>query len=271
MPISIYNMKTTHFPNITLLITHYNRSESLERLLDRLQILQCSFHEIIVSDDGSKDEHLAKLQLLQNSYTFTLVSTAINKGLGNNINKGQDAVKTPYTLYIQEDFIPKEVFPAKLKCGLEIMEAEQSWDLISFYAYKKYPYLKPFGNGFSEKFFPQSILRNNHLKFYLYSDHPHLRRTNFFKKFGRYKEGINGDKTELAMSLSFIKNNGKALFYDDYFGLLDQYNPPNEPSSASFRIKVINNDTMTYRLLRKLHLVLKVIRLNIQLRKVPIV
>lgn len=51
-------MITFEFPEVTLVITHYNRSTSLERLLQSIKDLKCSFNEIIVSDDGSKLEHL---------------------------------------------------------------------------------------------------------------------------------------------------------------------------------------------------------------------
>ncbi len=48
------------FPNVTLLITHYNRSGSLERLLNAFEKLNCSFENIVVSDDGSKAFHIEK-------------------------------------------------------------------------------------------------------------------------------------------------------------------------------------------------------------------
>src|SRR5690349_1030002 len=102
-----------HFPEVSLLVTHYNRSRSLERLLKRYKELNCVFGEIIVSDDGSKPEHLDYINSLKSNYTFTLVTTEKNKGLGNNINKGQDAVTKPFTLYVQEDFDPTAAFPGR--------------------------------------------------------------------------------------------------------------------------------------------------------------
>ena len=57
-------MPTNVFPQITLLITHYNRSSSLERLLSTVKMLGLSFGDIVVSDDGSKPEHQEKLQFL---------------------------------------------------------------------------------------------------------------------------------------------------------------------------------------------------------------
>lgn len=73
----------------------------------------------------------------------------------------------------------------------------------------------------------------NYKKIYCYSDHPHVRRSSFFNKFGRYAEGLKGDKTEYKMCVSFIRKKGKALFYDDYKALFKQINPADEPSTMS--------------------------------------
>src|SRR4051812_10147947 len=92
------------FLGVTLLITHFNRSESLKRLLENLNRHQIFFEEVIVSDGGSRPEHLNSVIDLKEEYGFSLLTSPENKGLGNTINMGQDAVKTPYILYIQEDF-----------------------------------------------------------------------------------------------------------------------------------------------------------------------
>ena len=73
----------------------------------------------------------------------------------------------------------------------------------------------------------------NYKKIYYYSDHPHLRRSSFFERFGRYEEGLKGDKTEYKMCVSFIKNKGKGLFYDDYKALFKQENSSEEPSTMT--------------------------------------
>jgi len=77
------------FDAVSLLITHYNRSASLERLLKTFAEQNIFFGEIIVSDDGSKPEYQTHLEELKKQYQFTLVTTPVNKGLGNNLNKGQ--------------------------------------------------------------------------------------------------------------------------------------------------------------------------------------
>lgn len=220
-----------YFNNIALLVTHYNRSQSLERLLEAFKEQRCTFGEIIVSDDGSKPGHQAKLKQLQTTYAFKLIGTSNNKGLGNNINKGQDAVTKPFTIYVQEDFIPKPGFSVHLKDAIELMNDSNDLDLIRFYAYFNYPYLKPYQKGFSEMVF--SNWNTNHLKFYCYSDHPHLRRSSFLNKFGQYTEGVKGDLTEYKMAIAFLKHKGKGLFFDDFNALFEQHNTYEEPSTMN--------------------------------------
>jgi glycosyltransferase involved in cell wall biosynthesis len=219
----------SEFSKITLLVTHYNRSASLERLLRAFTEQEIIWGDIVVSDDGSKPEHLERLKLLQSAYPFRLITTPVNKGLGNNINKGQDAVNTPYTIYVQEDFNPFPGYKKHLHDALNIAEERADIDMIRFYAYFKYPYLKPYRDGFSEMVF--KFWYPGYRKFHCYSDHPHLRRSTFFNKFGRYAEGIKGDRTEFLMAMSFLKNKGKAMFYEDFKGLFDQVNSSDEPST----------------------------------------
>ena len=219
------------FNGVTLLVTHYNRSQSLEQLLKSFAELECRFEDIVVSDDGSKPEHIAYLQSLQAQFNFRLITTPKNRGLGNNINKGQDAVQTPLTLYVQEDFTPAAIFPERFEHALRLMNERQELDMVRFYAYFEYPYLKNEDNGFYEMAF--GLWKPGYRKFYMYSDHPHLRRTSFFQKFGRYIEGQKGDFTEYTMMMSFLKKKGKALFYKDFTGLFTQKNSEVEPSTMT--------------------------------------
>lgn len=216
------------FSTVTLLITHYNRSQSLQRLLDSFVKQQIEFGDIVVSDDGSKPEHLEKLKEIQPVYKFRLITAPKNAGLGNNINKGQDAVKTPYTLYVQEDFDPRPGYAKHLQDAIDIMDERPDMDIVRFYAYFKYPYLKPYKNGFSEMQF--KIWYPGYRKFHAYSDHPHLRRSNFLEKFGRYAEGLNIEQAEFKMAITFLKRKGKGMFYEDYKGIFDQVNTL-EPST----------------------------------------
>src|SRR5690606_26604281 len=129
----------------------------------------------------------------------------------NNLNKGQGAVKTPLTLYVQEDFIPLKSFARHFKAALCLMNEEPDLDIIRFYAYDAYPYLRAYKNGYSLMEYKPWFLDKN--KIYQYTDHPHLRRNTFFERFGTYTEGIKSDKAEYEMCLSFIQNDGRGLFF----------------------------------------------------------
>ncbi len=253
-----------HFADVTLLITHYNRSASLKRLLTRFDDLGCSFGAIVVSDDGSRAEHQTVLEEASEQYGFQLITTPKNGGLGHNINKGQAAVKTPYTLYVQEDFVPKPAFVPNFQEALNLMNQDAGLDIVRFYAYFAYPYLKPYAGKFAEMVFKPALWNANHLKFYYYSDHPHLRRQSFTGKFGRYAEGINVDKTEFNMCLSFIKNGGRGLFFTDFTTLFDQMNSSAEPSTATFRSDW-NYGKLSYTVLRRVYLVYRFLKNTTQL------
>ena len=224
-------MKDYHFSGVALLITHYNRSNSLERLLQAFKGLNCSFEEIVVSDDGSSPVHLAALQALKNNYNFKLVLAAANKGLGNNMNKGQEAVTAPLTLYVQEDFVPTERFPKSFVDAVDLMTGSSEIDFIRFYAYYKYPYLKPYKAGYSEMLYKIWYFR--YRKIYFYSDHPHLRRSNFLTRFGRYAENVKGDRMEYLKCIEVLQKKPKALFFDEYTTLFTQVNSEAEPSTMS--------------------------------------
>ena len=256
-----------HFENVALLVTHYNRSRSLEAQILTFCNMDCSFGEFVVSDDGSIPEHLDYVKELQKQYGFKLITTPKNKGLGNNINKGQQEVTLPYTLYVQEDFRPKSPFVTHFRDALEFMQQDIHIDLVRFYAYFRYPYLKPYRKGFSEMIF--KLWYPGYYKFYQYSDHPHLRRSNFQQKFGLYAEGENVDLTEYKMSISFLRKKGRSLFYDEFTTLFDQVNTASEGSTATYRKEWKNSKNPAIRLLRLIYLQFKFVKFNFDLLFMP--
>jgi glycosyltransferase involved in cell wall biosynthesis len=243
-------MSNYFFPEVTLLITHYNRSASLHRLLSKFAELNCTFGEIIISDDGSEAHHLSQINSLQQRFNFKLVGSVKNEGLGKNLNKGQLAATLPLTLYVQEDFVPTDLFPSHFKDALGFMDARKELDLIRFYAYFPYPYLKPYQSGFSEMII--APWQWKYRKIYAYSDHPHLRRSTFLTKFGKYHEGIRGDRTEYRMCLSFIQKKGCGLFYESYKTLFTQINPDSEPSTMT-RSNLSQSNQLLIRVMRDVY------------------
>lgn len=253
-----------HFEDVTLLITHYNRSISLENLLTSFESLNCTFDDIVVSDDGSKPEILQSVKNLQEKYGFNLITSTQNKGLANNLNKGQKAVKTTYTLYVQEDFIARPAFPGNFKRALQIIKKDKSIDTIRFYSYFPYPHTESYDEIYDEMIFQSSFLKWSHLKFYVYSDHPHLRLSSFNEKFGNYREDMHSDKAEFDMSLSFIKKGGKGLLVKNYTEIFDQINSPAEPSTIS-RQAWKNKNTFLVNSLKEAFYIYRYVKNTIQL------
>lgn len=246
--------KPVCFDQIALLITHYNRSSSLQRLLQSFENLQLRFPEIIVSDDSSNPKHVNRLNQLKEQFDFKLINSDKNRGLANNINKGQRAVSSTYTLYIQEDFIPTEQFYQRLTDGLELMKEDPQIDLVRFYAYHRHPYLKPVKDGFSEMEF--HFWRPGFWQFFCYSDHPHLRRSDFLQKFDNYHEGISSDRAEFKMAISFLQKKGKAIIHENFRDIFIQENSAQEPSQVSrkqFRKYLQLTDSFLIRFIRMLY------------------
>jgi glycosyltransferase involved in cell wall biosynthesis len=217
--------------DITLLVTHYNRPKSLERQLQAFRAMGVKFAKIVVSDDASKPQNLAQLHELKVEYGFELVTTPINKGLGNNINKGQDQAHTPYTLYVQEDFSPSALFGQRINDALKIMNEHQDVDLVRFFIQVTPPKLRSFKFGFSEMIF--SLWQMGTSNFFCYSDTPHLRRQTFFQKFGRYKENTPAIKCEKAMGMSFLQSRGRGLVCD-VSDVFTHENSHEEPSTQDY-------------------------------------
>lgn len=254
-----------YFEEITLLITHYNRSNSLKRLLDTLHNQAITFREIVVSDDGSDETHVNNILALKADYPIKLITTEQNRGLGHNINKGQDAVSTPFTLYIQEDFVPSPALGPVIHDGLAFLKEDPQWDIIRFHSlsWARYPYLKAYKKGFSVMKFSLLPWYTNKLKFFYYCDNPHLRRSTFSNKFGRFRENCTADQTEWSMALSFLKKKGKGLYYNSEACLFEHINDDEEP--GQYRHKKNYSKLLYNSLTRSIYEYIKTLRKTLEL------
>ncbi|MGI4736141.1 MAG: glycosyltransferase family 2 protein [Janthinobacterium lividum] len=158
------------FDDVTLLITHYNRSGSVQRLLETLLAQQLRFAAIVVADDGSLPAHRQRLEHLAPVYGLQLVASARNYGLGHNLNQGQAHVQTALTLYVQEDFLPTPKFGPALQQAVALMRRDAQWDLVRFFANFRYPYTTPYQGEFAAITIPPFAL--DYHKIYAYSDNP---------------------------------------------------------------------------------------------------
>ena len=59
---------------ISIVLTHYNRTKLLKRTLESFKHYFTDYVEVIVVDDGSRQEELEKLYELKRNYNFRLIS-----------------------------------------------------------------------------------------------------------------------------------------------------------------------------------------------------
>src|SRR5690554_2792997 len=156
-------------PELSILITHYNRPDSLKKCIAALRSIDFPFkYEIVVSDDCSKLENLQRIQ----SFSIDkLITSEFNSGLANNINRGIKNCSGKYLMYVQEDHLAKKELEEHIEECISILE-EDRLDMIRLKANFRFKYLRLISEHFAE--IPRLHIRNFYLNFFTYSDHPFI-------------------------------------------------------------------------------------------------
>jgi len=189
---------------ISFLITHYNRPQSLATCINSIHHHVAKInYEIIISDDCSKKENIEKIKQL--NYDKLILSKQ-NTGLASNINRGIDKCQGQYIVYIQEDFGINQEFANQIDHILKILDKDkiEMIRLRSNVNFKTYHLIQGYFK-LIPRFAPQNFLIDH----YRYSDHPYVVKTNFFKKFGYYKENVNTSYGENEYMIRMMKLNPK--------------------------------------------------------------
>lgn len=87
---------------LSIIIPFYNLSAYIEETLQSLEKIEYKNTEILVVNDGSKKEELAKLKFLQNKYHFQLISKE-NEGLALTRNYGAQHAKGEFIAFLDAD------------------------------------------------------------------------------------------------------------------------------------------------------------------------
>lgn len=171
---------------ISFLITHYNRPKSLQKCIESIHIHAKGLqYEIVVSDDYSAPNVIEELKKMSG---IELVFAKKNQGLASNINKGLKQCKGNLIVYIQEDFCLTDFF-SEYYHDLSELLLSNTLDMIRFRSNVQFP----IRHKLTDKIFriPRFNVKNFIVNQYRYSDHPYIVKSDFYKKFGYYKEGVN--------------------------------------------------------------------------------
>jgi glycosyltransferase involved in cell wall biosynthesis len=90
-------------PAVAVVVPFYNGSIFIERALRSVYAQSMPAAEVVVVNDGSRDDEREFLQSLQPRYGFTLINLANNGGQGVARNAGVAASSAPYICFLDQD------------------------------------------------------------------------------------------------------------------------------------------------------------------------
>ncbi len=104
-------------PLISVIIPVYNAGKRLPFLIDSLKKQTYHNLEIVIYDDGSTDDWLEKVDLQQLKLSFThvqIIYGKVNRGVSYARNRGLEASKGDYIVFVDADDLLEPTFISKL-------------------------------------------------------------------------------------------------------------------------------------------------------------
>lgn len=195
---------------ISILITHFNRFESLLICLHSFKSLSLRNVEFVVSDDGSEPSVQNKLK---NNKVDTLILNDINTGLSSNLNRGIRACKGSYILYCQEDYIPKAELSFYILQAINIIKSGKA-DMCRLKANYNFPHLIPLNSDYN--LIPKFSWKNFYYNTFQYSDNPFITRSDFFNDYGFFLDNVSGPYGENEYAIRIMKSRAKIAICNVY-------------------------------------------------------
>lgn len=121
-------MSGAQLPQVSVIVPVYNMADYVARCLHSICAIDCQRLEIIVIDDGSKDDSLAICQAKLAGRDDVKILTQANAGQGVARNYGLQHATGKYVLFVDSD---DTVDPRIISCTLPLME-ESNYDFINF-------------------------------------------------------------------------------------------------------------------------------------------
>lgn len=118
-------MKERNLPLVTVIVPCYNHERYVTETIESIVNQTYENIELIVIDDGSKDNSVNIIQKLANKYGFTFIHRA-NKGLSATLNEGLKLSKGKYFSAIASDDI---LMAEKIEKQVEFMELNPEYGM----------------------------------------------------------------------------------------------------------------------------------------------
>lgn len=112
---------------VSIIVPSYNHADFVRYSIDSIYAQDFTNFEVLVIDDGSKDDSPQILSELQKKYGFKLILKK-NEGVCVTINKGIELSRGDYIVFLGSDDI---LLPRRIGEQVRLMEAHPEIDVIS--------------------------------------------------------------------------------------------------------------------------------------------
>lgn len=181
------------WPLVSILFITYKRIDLLERAMEAIRNnTDYPNLQFVISDDGSPSEIQAKMRALA---ADVYVLSTRNRGLGANINQGMAACQGKYILMLQDDCTcmgPRTY----LRDSVQLMEAHPLVGMVNFSQTLAIADNLEKLEGVEERAVLYPLNPAERAYPFLYSDQPHLRRSEINEMLGPYLEDRDMVKCE---------------------------------------------------------------------------
>lgn len=107
------NVRYCSAKRISIIISFYNKIDLLKKILEALSVQTMREFEVVIADDGSREEVVAEINRIQNSYPFAIQHVwHKDKGWRKNaiLNKAVVAARGEYLIFLDGDCLPERHF-----------------------------------------------------------------------------------------------------------------------------------------------------------------
>jgi alpha-1,3-rhamnosyltransferase len=224
------DVKENNQPLVSIIVPSYNHSRYITQCIESIMHQTYINFELVVIDDGSKDDTRSVLEDLQLKYNFNLVFQE-NHGVAYTLNRGikEFATGKYLTFCASDDYWALD----KLEKQVQFMEANQFYPMC----YGKMHYVNEDSDLLSNLDVLNDSLRGGLIfdDIFMFKVHPpvnYLFRKRIFEEIGFYDETILAEDYYMNLKISSIYPIG---FIDDFLGYY-RYDP--RPVKASNYDKV---------------------------------
>lgn len=186
--------KTEDLPLVSVLFLTYKRFGMLQRSVEQfLAHTEYPNLELVIADDGSGTAIQEQIRTLP-AHVFALAGQ--NRGLGANFNQGLACCRGKYILVIQDDCVCKGP-PEYLVQAVRVFEANPTLGLINFAGAAHPPDLSRPLEGSDEPCYLTPEPLQGPIRFFLYTDQPHLQSRAAIDFVGPYLESRDMEECEV--------------------------------------------------------------------------